>query len=102
MEDEINKGLREMDVPGFIRFSIKTENTEANIAIHDEFKDFCRCESDNNYTIGLKMLMNNWKEDVKTALLMDKIEYLESQIDFLKDLVENKKEEVESEDNGTF
>lgn len=83
---------------GFVRFSIRAEDTEENKAVHLAFKDFCRAECDNNYTIGLRVLLQYYERDFKFEMLWDKIAALEEKL--LK--MEEKKVEKSEEKGGMF
>lgn len=103
MDDEVSKGMREMDSPGFVRFSIKTENTEENIAVHDAFKEFCKAEADNNYTIGLRVLLKAYEEDYRFSILSEMINNMNEELTVLKNQIDGKKEEEEEdESSGVF
>jgi hypothetical protein len=65
---------------GFVRFSIRAEDTEENKAVHAAFKDFCRAECDNNYTIGLRTLLNYYAGDYKFEAIWDKIALVEARV----------------------
>lgn len=84
-DKELNKVLREsFGEEGTIRFSIKANNTSTNEAIHEEFKNFCEIECDNNYTMGLKLLLDYKKDDYKFELLYETIKKLNIEIEELK------------------
>ncbi len=69
---------------GSIRFGIKTKNTPENIAIHDAFKKFCEQECNNDYTLGLKFLLDAIASDYKYESLSERINYLKVELDELK------------------
>ena len=81
MDDKIEESLRELGVDGFIRFSIKAHNTEENMAVHNAFKEFCKVESDNNYTLGAKKLLEYYQTDYKFEMIVEKLQELEARIE---------------------
>ena len=78
MEDEIKTEVKDMNLrdiaQGYIRFSIKAEDTLENLQTHSAFKEFCRIETDNNYTLGIRKLMEYYQGDFKIEMLYNKIE----------------------------
>lgn len=74
---------------GTIRFGIKTKNTPENLAIHDAFKKFCEQECNNDYTLGLKFLLDAIASDYKYESLSERINYLKAELDDLKIKLEN-------------
>lgn len=63
--DEI--GLRDLDIPGFIRFSIRAKDTEENVEVHNKFKEYAKLYHRNDYTKALDELLviahsSIWKE----------------------------------------
>ena len=95
-------GLREI-APGYIRFSIKADDTKENQAVHDGFKEFSRVEADNNYTAALRKLLEYWEEDYKYSLLNGAIISLSNEVEELKAELSNSKKEVKNEpEKGTF
>jgi len=98
IETDIDKGLRTSGIPGFTRFSIKAEDTEENIATHAGFKSFCEHETANNFTLGLRKLLENWQGNSQTDMLWEMIKEIKEEILFLKQEInqkdDKKKEEV--------
>jgi hypothetical protein len=78
---------------GYIRFSIKADDTEENQAVHDSFKDFCKTETDNNYTLGLKKLLETYSGDTKFDILYQEIQVLKEDIAKLKEKPKEKEED---------
>lgn len=95
MED-VSEGLRKL-APGFTRFSIKADDTVENAAVHAAFKEFCKVECDNNYTMGLKLLLRNYEEDGKLEMLYQKVIALENELEELK-----KSGKPEEKETGVF
>jgi hypothetical protein len=66
-------GLRAI-APGTVRFSIKADDTMENMQVHAAFKDFCRVENDNNYTQGLRKLLEYYQSDAKIETIFNLIQ----------------------------
>lgn len=107
MTDKIetdNVSLRDI-ADGFVKFTIKARDTEENKLIHDAFKEFCKQEMDDNYTQGLKKLIEYYQSDFKYELIADKID---SQYVVLEELrgsiidLQKKGEEPKKEKDGVF
>ncbi len=95
-------GLREV-APGHVRFSIKAEDTLENLQVHSAFKEFCRIETDNNYTLGLKKLLEYYQGDFKLELLYNKMEELNMTLNAVQgSVVELQKKPQEDEDEEAF
>lgn len=91
MVEELNE-LRTL-AEGFIKFSIKAADTEENKKVHDAFKEFCKIECDNNYTQGIRKLLEFYEADYKYESLHASIMMLQESVLEIKDKIENKKEE---------
>ena len=92
MERNVADDLREsLGDKGFIRFGIKAQNTESNSQVHEAFKEFCKTEANNDYTLGLKYLLQAYQEDYKYSTLRDLIMSLKMEIDELRTKVETEK-----------
>lgn len=103
MSEEVN--LKDLNVPGFIRFSIKAKDTAENQSIHKAFKEFCAAEVDDNYTLGLRKLLEYYQGDFKYEVLYQEIADLKLELANLKDKINttNSDESKEdSEDSGVF
>lgn len=97
MDMDINDiDLRDLS-KGFIRFSIKAEDTEQNQEVHQDFKEFCRIETDNNYTLGLKKLLDTYSGDIKFEILYQEIQTLKNDIELLKVKPKENKDKDEDE-----
>lgn len=101
MKDE-DMNLQDLNVPGFIRFSIKAKDTVENHSVHTSFKDFCRVETDDNYTLGLRKLLEYYQGDFKYEVLHQEIEDLKLELIQLKEKLD--KPSVNESDNkdGVF
>lgn len=90
--------LRHLSNTGKVWITIRDYDTPDVVAVHDAFKEFCKLESNNNYTQGLRLLLKYYEDDFKFSFLADKISELEFRIDELKsDLIpklEPKKDEM--------
>ena len=95
--EEIQNGLRKISDNGYISLYIKTKNTEQNAAVHNAFRQICKEECDDDYTQGLKMLINAWQSDFKYESLWEHIVELQKQVKELKGSVEK-----EEENRGVF
>lgn len=104
VETQMTKdGLRDM-ADGTIRFTIKTKDTLENMQIHAAFKDFCRVETDNNYTLGLRKLIEYYQSDAKIEMIYHNIQELNVALHDLKSSVValQSKPKEEPEDDGAF
>lgn len=70
--DMRDDGLRGM-AKGTVRFSIKADDTLENFHVHETFREFCRIECDNNYTQGLRKLLEYWEMEAKTSVIYEAI-----------------------------
>jgi hypothetical protein len=82
---------------GYVRFSIKAEDSPYNVSVHSAFKEFCSVECDNNYTLGLKKLLEHYERDAHYEALWDGLSALRQEVEDLKlkvvaPVVEKKKE----------
>jgi len=96
-------GLRDI-APGTVRFSIKADDTLENMQVHAAFKDFCRVETDNNYTQGLKKLLEYYQSDYKIEMIYSAINEQNATLADLKASVVDlqKKPKVEDEESDAF
>lgn len=81
-DDDFTELMRERWT-GFTGFSIKARDTEANKAIHAAFKDFCSVESNGDFTIGIKILLEYIQSDAKYENLNERLAVLEAKFDQL-------------------
>lgn len=98
-----NNGLRNI-APGTIGFNIKAKDTEQNQAVHSGFREFCKSETDNNYTLGIQKLLEFYESDFKYSILYENIRQLQVAIDDLKSSVVTLQEKPKDnkKDDGTF
>lgn len=93
MED-VTEGLRDMGVTGFIRFTIRAQDNEANRKVHEAFKAFCEAECDNNYTFGIRRLLEEYESDAKFEALWEHMSQLQVRIDELENKIAQPKKAV--------
>ena len=71
--------------------------------VHSAFKEFCRVETDNNYTLGLRKLMEYYQGDFKIEMLYDKLNELNTVLEEVKgSVVELQKKPKEENDSESF
>lgn len=70
--------LKNISDEGFIKFTIRTEDNVNNANIHKAFKEFCYYETKNDYTVGLKRLMESYGISKQLGLLWSAVESLEN------------------------
>ena len=79
-KDEVKTNVTEINLRdiarGTVRFSIKADDTLENLHVHNAFKEYCKVETDNNYTQGLRKLLEFYETDYKFELMFNKIEEL--------------------------
>jgi len=91
--------LDKLKVEGYTGFSIKDYDTEENKAVHKAFWEMCRIETNNNYTQGLRKLIEYYQSDAKYVALWEAIQELKKELDTLKVQANPNKPE---EGKGTF
>jgi len=100
--DVNTESLRDI-APGTIRFSIKAEDTKENEGVHAAFKEFCKVETDNNYTQGLRKLLEYYQNDFKYEMIYDKLEDQSITLEDLRgSIVELQKKPKEEKDEEMF
>lgn len=97
---KVDEAIRQLPAEGFIRFSIKANDTAENQAIHDGFKEFARVECDDNYTLALKRLLEDYQGTAKFDVLYELIKALENDFISFKNSLKNK--EPEEKEKGMF
>lgn len=104
--EELKTNIQEMDLRevahGFIRFSIKADDTEENQRVHEAFREFCKVETDNNYTQGLRKLLEYYQGDFKYEMIYNKIEEQSATLADLKNSVVELQSKPQKDDNNTF
>ena len=84
VETDIKKMNLRSIAPGFIGFNVKARDTEANQGTHDSFREFCKVETDRNYTQGLNKLLEYYAGDYKYEMIYSTIQELRVLIEDLK------------------
>ena len=102
VDTDINKQLNLWDREFYTWFTIRADNNEDNVRIHNEFKDYCKIECANNYTLGLKDLLEYRKNDWKYEALYDMIQGLYDKVAALEQVNSKTNEQEEEEDGGVF
>ena len=110
MAEDIKTSVSEMNLneiaKGFTRFSIRADDTAENRSVHEAFKEFCKIETDNNYTLGLRKLLEFYQSDYKFEMLHNAITQQNVVLEELKGSVEElkakPKQEEENEDSNAF
>ena len=92
--------LRDLTDNGFIRFSIKAKDTVENEEVHSQFRTFCKVECDDDYTLGLRTLMNYYSDRGMFEAMWDNLKELEARIVELE--VKDKPVEKKEVKLGTF
>ena len=95
--DKIKKGFEDIGVEPFIRFSIKAVDTEENNAVHNSFREFCKVECDNSYTLGLRKLLEYYQHDFKIEMMWEAIKDVQNKVLVLEDN-KDKKDKTEQTD----
>lgn len=98
---DIDEGLRSSSWTGFTGFPIKAKDTKKNQMIHDAFRQFCKEQTDDDYTRGLEYLIEYWQGDMKYELMWQEINQLKVELANLKK-VPTKEEVKEDENEGMF
>lgn len=80
-----------------INFSI----TKCPQKVYEEFVMFCQSETNDNYSMGLKMLIELYKTNAKENHIFNKLEELESEIEQLKKQPNNPTETQTQPDEKT-
>lgn len=67
-----------------IGINISCDNTTENKEVIQKFMDFCKLETQGNYTMGLKLLLDSWYRDFKLELINARISRLEGDVESFK------------------
>ena len=94
VETDVNK--MKMNEPEYVFLFIKSENNlEESKLVYEAFKNFCMLETKNDYTLGLKRLLEAKQLDWKEGMMFDLINDLERRVQELENKSkEDKKDEV--------
>ena len=85
--------LKKVAQEGFIGFSIKAKDNECNEQVHKEFREFARQACDNNYTVALKLLLDNKESDYKYEMLYNTLIELQDRVAVLEIKPDENKDE---------
>jgi len=104
VETDIKKMNLRSIAPGFIGFNVKARDTEANQATHDSFREFCKVETDRNYTQGLNKLLDYYAGDYKYEMIYSTIQEVKVLIEDLRSSVISlqSKPKEDEEDSSSF
>lgn len=81
-----------------VAITIKADYTPEALAVHNAFREFCQAETQDNYTQGLRRLLENTEKQFMIELLSQKVLELESKLN-----TENKESKKDKKDlGGTF
>ena len=102
-----NVNLRKLSDDGYIGLTIRAWDTEYNESIHKAFRDFCKEEYRNDYTLGLKSLIESYNMSHQFGGLWKAINDIDSRLAIIEDsLSEDSYEEpasaISEEDDGVF
>jgi len=99
MEKDMNMTeLQKHGVEGSIRFSIKAEDNEFNNDIHNKFKAYAYEVCGDDYTLALKLLLENVSIDYKYELISDKLSGMEQRIILMEGKLLDNIDKKEDED----
>ena len=96
MSDDL-KSLRELTNNGFVGLSIKAKDNDFNVETLDSFRLFCKDYTENNYTLGLSLLLAYYDERTTYSLLYNELEELKSKFAELEEQL-NKVPETKKDD----
>jgi len=96
------KGLREVSWDGCIGFTVKAKDTDCNQQTHNRFRSFCNDNTEGNYTLGLKQLLEIVDSDYKYQSLFEMIMDLQDEIAIIKTKLEDKKTEKKEVEHNAF
>lgn len=85
--------LKKISDEGFIKFTIRADDNDYNESIHKAFRDFCYHETRNDYTKGLKFLLEQYDTMRQIGLMWSAIDVIEKRLL----VIENKGPKVEPE-----
>ena len=88
--------LRKHSYEGYIGFNIKAKDTDENIRIHEQFRNFANAECEGNYTLALKQLLSTLETDFKYQSLYELLLDLQDRIDMIEQKQNEKKDEVKN------
>lgn len=93
--------LKGLDVPGYVKFTIKADDNIENNTIHEAFKEMARVECGNDYTLAIRKLLEYYERDAKFDSLYHLIVELDQRITVIEQSLLDEPEESE-DDEGAF
>jgi hypothetical protein len=93
MNDEARNEMRK-SWTGYVGLTIKARDTEENQAVLDMFREYCQVETQDNYTQGLRRLLENTKQSYLIEELYARVAHLEAEMEALNAPEQEKQEQV--------
>lgn len=93
--------LKGLDVPGYVKFTIKADDNIENNTVHEAFKEMAKVECGNDYTLALRKLLEYYERDAKFDSLYSLIVELDQRITVIEQALSDEPVE-EEEDGGSF
>ena len=85
-DEEIKKRVEEITT---INFSI----TKCPHKVYKKFVEFCKTETNDNYSFGIKLLIDGMEANIKEAALYENYMILKERMDVLEEQINKPKEE---------
>lgn len=79
-EDSTKERIEKMQT---MNFSI----TKCPLAVYEEFTDFCKAETNDNYSFGIKLLLNANKANIKELMLYEQYMLLAERVKALEETI---------------
>lgn len=95
MTDELK--LRELGAKGILKFTIAADDTEDNEKVHKQFREWCKYYTKNDYTVGLRVLLEYYMSQGYFNVLWEQQEQLEERIATLERFFDEKAIDDESD-----
>lgn len=109
---DVETDVRKVDIKDFWEgktgFTIRADDTEENRKVHTAFKEYCKVETDNSYTQGLRKLLEYYMGDYKIGMIYSEIQNQNIALNDLKgSIIElsnktKRKEEDDEDDSDAF
>jgi hypothetical protein len=91
MNNDIDlRGLQDKGIKGFIRFTVKADDTTDNEEVHKRFKELARTACGNDYTLTIRMLLDYFDDRGAFEMMWEKVKELETEISEIRALAEKK------------
>lgn len=102
IENDVNKSIDEINLrslaPGTISLFIRAKDTIDNAGVHAAFRAFCESEAKNDYTHGMRLLLQNLDYVHSMNALWSRFDEIEERLIAL----ENKGVEVKETKGNSF